>query len=190
MYEHQRPDDIYAGALNRFGRRADWLGRSEGGGIGHVEEFRGKARILFHEFDDVVEIAEVRRKNFRKSEVIFWNRGECFCAADDFAKTIVSDEIAIVANATEEAGEVFEIDRFVEEAVSDGETFGDFEAVGVTRDNDASGLRKILNNFIEKLHSIHSGHGEVRDDDVERLVVQKVKGFPAVGGCVNFMSLA
>ena len=98
--------------------------------------------------------------------------------------------MAVLANAAEQNSERFKIKRLAEEAMSDGEAFGDFEAIGETGNDDACGLRIIANYFAEESHAIHAGHGKIGNNDVERFFVEKLESFFATGGGVNFVTAA
>ncbi len=181
-------ENFHARELNGFGRCDDGAARAEMRRVDDMKEFGAEARILFDDGGNFAHVDIRCGEQFAETKICFGRSGQGPGAANHFADPIVANEVAVLADAAEECGERFKVEGLAEEAMADGEAFGDFQAIGKPGNDDASGLRIIADDFAEESHAVHARHGEVGNDDVEGFFVEKFKCFFAAGGGVNLVT--
>lgn len=179
--EDEAADGLHTDKLDRFDSADDFVTEAELGGVDDLQKFGRDGHVLFDDFGDILDRDIGIVEKLFEFEEHFGRAREGAKAADQASNFGIGNDLAERAQAEQKRGESRDIARFGEIAVADKKAFGDFETVGVARNDNAGGVGLGTDDVGEELEAVHAGHGEVGDDDVEVVRVEEPDaGFAAV----------
>ena len=156
-----------ADELDRFGDADDFVAYSEFGGIDDLQKFGGNGHVLLDDFRDVLHGGNGRFENFFDFEERLGRAGQGADAANDAADFVIGDKFAEIRQPQKQFGQGGVIARFTEIPMAHEKAAGDFEAVGVSGNDDARAVGLMLDDVAKEPEPIHVWHGEIGHDRVE-----------------------